>query len=77
LRRVSPLLNPWEEDVMKRFSGENNKMLRIWLVASFLFAVFLVLLMIFQGMYGAWVGLAILALFWALAFWVTSSPRRH
>jgi tetrahydromethanopterin S-methyltransferase subunit B len=28
-------------------------------------------LIFFQKMYGAWVGLAILALFWVLAFWVT------
>ncbi|MEU9190685.1 hypothetical protein AB0D14_40505 [Streptomyces sp. NPDC048484] len=60
---------------MKRFSGDNNRMLRMWLVASIPFAVFLVFLMVFQGMYGAWVGLAILALFWGLAFWVTDSRR--
>lgn len=62
---------------MKRFSGDNNRMLRMWLVASVPFAVFLVFLMVFQGMYGAWVGLAILALFWVLAFWVTSPPSRQ
>ncbi|MFD7460699.1 MULTISPECIES: hypothetical protein [unclassified Streptomyces] len=56
---------------MSRFSGDNNKMLRIWLSASFVFALFLVWLIFFQKMYGAWVGLAILALFWVLAFWVT------
>ncbi|MEV2233880.1 hypothetical protein AB0H69_35600 [Streptomyces phaeochromogenes] len=60
---------------MKRFSGDNNRMLRTWLVASVSFAVFLLFAMVFQGMYGAWVGLAILALFWGLAFWVTDSRR--
>ncbi|MEU9900520.1 hypothetical protein ACIBCS_04510 [Streptomyces phaeochromogenes] len=60
---------------MKRFSGDNDRLLRTWLVASVSFAVFLVFVMVFQGMYGAWVGLAILALFWGLAFWATDSRR--
>ncbi|WP_210986676.1 hypothetical protein [Streptomyces sp. F63] len=57
-----------------RFSGENNRFPRMWLVASFLFALFLVFLMIFQGMHGAWVGLAALSVFWAMALHVTGSP---
>ncbi|WP_030542175.1 hypothetical protein [Streptomyces albus] len=60
---------------MKRFSGENNRFLRMWLVASFLFALFLVFLMIFQGMHGAWVGLAVLSALCGTAIYVTGSPR--
>jgi hypothetical protein len=54
---------------------QGSSLLRVWIVASIPFAMFLVFLMVFQGMYGAWVGLAILALFWVLAFWVTDSRR--
>lgn len=60
---------------MKRFSGESNRFLRMWLVASLPFALFLLFLMVFQGLYGAWAGLAVLAAFWAMAFYVTRSPK--
>ncbi|MEV5340144.1 hypothetical protein AB0K93_16920 [Streptomyces sp. NPDC052676] len=66
---------PMGDTTVSRLSGDKNKLLRIWLYSSFVFALFLVWLMIFQKLYGAWVGLAILALFCVLAFWVTKPPN--